>query len=719
MSILSRTAKSSLVTLLVGAALLTTGCSNMITTAGDGNAFSTPGTMTGKLHGGNQPISQATVKLYATGTTGYGSAGTLLATTSTANDGVGSFSFTQQTTGGPYPNSGSSYLCPSSNSLLYIIANGGSTDGSNTNFNTAAAFLIGIGTCSTAGSAVLDINEITSAASIFALEQYINPGAAIGSESVGSPSTVQALVGINNAFAIIPKLVNISTGVAASTFTPPSSVAGITMTGTPESAKLITIANILASCVNNPTSAAANCATLFANATPPAPALTSQPGATFNAAVDTIQAAYYMATNPIDGNVTNLANLFNLQGATPPFQTGLATAPSDWTISVSYTAAGTCTNANAAGFLASPETAAVDKNGNVWMVNGASIGNALVEFGPTGAALNCQFGTIPSGRGITIDTAGNVWTAGSNTTNSVYEYLVAGGTTLNWPTSGVAVGIASDGAGNVFYTPSVAAPIQEYVGASALTATAASVPVGGSIVAGTGYLYLAADPSGRLWAPATSGTVFYDLYPGGATPTNGYSSVDVGTASGATNLSNDYGAAIDSSGNIYGGNTCCANAVSNMLFKVTPGSTAGIATFTNSVKFPGGLVAPRSTAVDGAGNIWAGMAYPTVTAALNQPANVNIFALAEVDKNFNSISYAGPNGASGPATCSSTGTNCPTQGGFQKANLSTVRSVAIDPSGNVWAPSSNGFMVEFIGSAVPVVTPLSTAAATSTLGTKP
>jgi hypothetical protein len=49
-----------------------------------------------------------------------------------------------------------------------------------------------------------------------------------------------------------------------------------------------------------------------------------------------------------------------------------------------------------------------------------------------------------------------------------------------------------------------------------------------------------------------------------------------------------------------------------------------------------------------------------------------------------------------------------------------IVSIAIDGSGDVWAadPSTN-YLVELIGAATPVVTPLSVAAQTNTLGTRP
>jgi hypothetical protein len=76
-------------------AVLATGCGNMATTALSATPDGGAASLVGDVHGGNQRIAFATVKLYSVGLGGYGSSGTLFATTSTANDGYGSFSFTK------------------------------------------------------------------------------------------------------------------------------------------------------------------------------------------------------------------------------------------------------------------------------------------------------------------------------------------------------------------------------------------------------------------------------------------------------------------------------------------------------------------------------------------------------------------------------------------------------------------------------------------------
>jgi hypothetical protein len=53
-------------------------------------------------------------------------------------------------------------------------------------------------------------------------------------------------------------------------------------------------------------------------------------------------------------------------------------------------------------------------------------------------------------------------------------------------------------------------------------------------------------------------------------------------------------------------------------------------------------------------------------------------------------------------------------------HVGSAESVAIDPSGDIWVTNYGGSkIVEVIGAAAPMVTPLSTAANAGTLGTLP
>jgi hypothetical protein len=109
-----------------------------------------------------------------------------------------------------------------------------------------------------------------------------------------------------------------ATGLAVSSTSVPAASSddipqGVSLMATPETSKINLMANILSACINARTSVAPTCSTLFAAAVPPIPSTTSlKPATPFTTATDTLQAVYYMLTNPTDGGTANLATLFGL-----------------------------------------------------------------------------------------------------------------------------------------------------------------------------------------------------------------------------------------------------------------------------------------------------------------------------------------------------------------------------------------------------------------------
>ena len=278
-SIRSRVRRSQtfLLALLASGAVFTAGCANMATTAvgGSGDAV----TLGGRIHGGNQPVSGATVNLWFAGQ-GISSPAVLAATTTSANDGSGSFSFAS-----------GSYTCPANNPYVYVVATGGNTQGSGSFNNTAAVFLAPYGKCSTlTASSFVDMTEVTTVATMAALQQYFvySATAPVLGQTFDTGGSGLAYQSMGLAFNLIPNMVNVATGTAVTSKTINGSATGVGSSGTsvvatPETSKINTIANILASCVNGATSSAPGCTTLFANAAPPASAsTTAQPGATYS-----------------------------------------------------------------------------------------------------------------------------------------------------------------------------------------------------------------------------------------------------------------------------------------------------------------------------------------------------------------------------------------------------------------------------------------------------
>ena len=70
--------------------------------------------LTGNVHGGQQPVSGATIQLYAAGTDGDGSVALPLLSSAVKTDSNGNFTIPD------------AYGCPSASSPVYVVASGGS-----------------------------------------------------------------------------------------------------------------------------------------------------------------------------------------------------------------------------------------------------------------------------------------------------------------------------------------------------------------------------------------------------------------------------------------------------------------------------------------------------------------------------------------------------------------------------------------------------------------
>jgi hypothetical protein len=283
----------------------------------------------GNVHGGQQPVSGATVTLWTVGTTFYGSAATSIATTST--DANGNFQF---------PNT---YTC--SGTYAYLTAAGGNpgvAGGTNSAIKllavvagpTATYPIVENDICGTveSGNPFVVINEVSTVAAIYGLAQFFNPV----TESIGSSATNGP--GLLNAFNNVAYLMNIGAGTVNASYTPygyqypdvntPGTVSNYHVTVTAEQQKIYLIADIISACVNSTGPTSSTCTTLFGAAAPPPNAATTAQGSSFYfpPATDTLMAAYYMAVNPINAttagvpNTVNTTALYTLAPATSPFQ---------------------------------------------------------------------------------------------------------------------------------------------------------------------------------------------------------------------------------------------------------------------------------------------------------------------------------------------------------------------------------------------------------------
>jgi hypothetical protein len=659
--------KRSLLFLLASSALFTAGCSNMLSTALSSNPIAAAKSLGGKVHGGSQPVVGATVTLYYAG---QSAAPTMAATTTT--DATGAFSFTN------------SYSCPGSNPVVYVVAKGGNTlgDGNVTENNSAAAFIGVYGVCNKlTSSSFLELNEVTTVATMLAVQQYYDPAL----EGLSADGTGAAKIAIDATLATIANLANTTTGTAL-TSTAISGVgrlSGITVTATPEASKINLMANILTSCVNNASASAPNCTTLFASAVPPpyAPS-TNHASETFAPATDVLQALDYMLTNPTSSNSSNRANLFALAGgAAAAFEPALAVQPSDWTVAISYSSSGTCANGGA--LISAPNALAIDLNGDVWIGNGQTTKGNVAELSSSGVPTLCNsFGSgATAARGaVFIDSAGqsggagNIWSALSGS-STLTRYDPNTGSSLNFTATGPILAISGDGTDDIYFT--TAGGFYEIPGAFATGATATTPVLVTAAV--TNATSLMPDTNGAGWASSESSAL---------------EQLSGTTLTPYTAMANTQGIAVTDFSNVFVSSVSPGNSISYFI-------NGGASGYLLHNGWPAaaplaGINQPAAIAVDGASNVWAANATANTNPAFasDPTASPTLYGISELSLGAVPLS---------PDTAS---------GAFQKSasylNGSTNSDIIIDQAGNVWiagGAAANNFITEIVGAGVPIYQP--------------
>jgi hypothetical protein len=691
--------KRNVLALLASSIVLSAGCSNMSSTAPVVNSLSTAATLSGKVHGGNQPVVGATVTLWFAGQGLTGSTAVKAATTTT--DSSGSFSFTKDTAGG-HDGTTPNWSCPSGGSpLVYALSQGGNTQNNGVvgQVNSAASFIALFGDCPTiTGANFVYMSEVTTVATMAAVAQFFNPA----DDTLKADSTGQQRLIMLNLPNTVAILADAATGLANTSKTIPAAgggsiAGGVALTATPEAAKINTLANILSSCINGATSAATACGTLFSAAAPPIPNTTNLNGGIFPTATDTLQALYYIFANPSNSNTTNLSTLFGLQPAVgAPYAPALAAAPTDWNIGVSYSSIGAASACGTGNFISSPTDINIDAQDTVWFGNGQTGGN-LSAISAAGAPLFCvNFDAGASATGGTIDANSpsvnvynpNVWFAGPST---MYRYNPVTRATLAFPVGVTPLAITADGAGNVYFTSVAGTTGSLYMlPAGATTATAVS-PVQISNTVGPNPARLMADNTsatpkatpGNIWV--SSGSNFISqVSPTAATGggvLNGFLTTPFAAPSGSS-----YGLTLDAASNVF------ASAVdTNSIFLLTRSGTTWTPATGGGWPFASssaGISGPKGIAVDGRSNTWI--------------PNSGTPSVSE-------ISFFGANPLS-PST------------GFQKSPsyLNANTALAVDQAGNVWVVGTgNNFITEIVGGAVPLYQPYAVGIAVSRFQTVP
>jgi len=497
--------------------------------------------MSGVVHGGQQPISGATIQLYAVNTTTAQGASTALIGSAVLSDANGNFNITN------------TYTCPTG-AQVYIAATGGNPGAG---ANSSIALLAGLGPCSSlTASTFIWINEVTTVATVYALAPFMADVAHVGA----APANVQGLI---RAFQTEQALANTSTGSAPGPLLPANATA--------PTAKILSLADIIAYCVNSVTGST-QCSSLFA--------ATTTTGVT---PTDTVQSLLSIAHNP--GN--NPATIFTQLVPTSPFQPMLSSAPGDWSLQVNFSGGG----------LTYPFGLAVDASGNLWVANAG--GFSVSEFNALGAPVTGASGYSGGGllapQGIAVDLSGNIWVA--NTGASSVVKMSPTGTILSGSGGftnggiGAATGIAIDKSGDAWISNFDTNSLSELdTNGNALNGSPISTGTGSAPVS------VSIDPASEVWVSNSgSGNVakysISGVAAGGSPFTDGW-------------LQGGGQAATTSAGSPWvvgdGDNALSAFAVSGAPLPASP--VAG-----------GGLNSPDAIAVDGADTLWVANGTPAGT----------------------------------------------------------------------------------------------------------
>jgi len=572
------------------------------------------------------------------------------------------------------------------------------------------------------GLSYIYLNEVSTVATAYTFQPFTTT-ANNDAFHIGSSGTTQALLGIANAASTAAQLYNIQGGTQLSSSGDGEGHLANYLTaggnGIVPQATIDSLANILANCVDAvPTAAGAvptQCSSLFKVATQDGTTTGTKP-------VDTATAAMYIARYPAGNSSSGAADatfasdLYSLQTGVVPYVPDLVNPPHDWTLAINYPVSSTVlayrgvTNPD----FGLAESVAVDANGDIWVTGQTQ--TSVVRLSPLGvidpSTAQNFLGYIPGY--VSVDGSNNAWTGNANSSTAIFEAGSNGTFTTNYGTSaeftGAYVNIA-DGAGDDFFFANAASGygMYDYPAKSATTATPnyASLSTSG-FSANNHVAHGAIDHDGNFWLTSEANT-------GGAT--GNYQIAKVNSA-GTLQWIFNTGAqqpeyvAIDNSGNGW-----IPSYEANVVYKI---SSDGVTrTSLTSGSTSAALVYPFGSAVDGNGNVW-------ITNRCGPGNNCGTYTNS---RTLVEINGTGTNGtaskAISPATNFLPQAQYPSNATSFTAIMPDPLNLAIDPSGNIWITNYNNggtsSVTEIIGTAAPVVTPLSAAAAAtpSKLGAKP
>ncbi|HEV2578012.1 MAG TPA: hypothetical protein VGU25_12450 [Acidobacteriaceae bacterium] len=680
------------------------------------------------VHGGNFPVTGAQIYLFAAGQGGYGTSATSLITSgasgvSCSNAAVAGACYVTTDSGGNFTLT-PDYTC-TEGQQVYLVGVGGNPGLTGTVNNTSIVQMAALGTCPASDSLssvvpYVTLNEVTTVAFAYAMSGFATTPYNVSSDAGGETALANALANAGN-------IVNLGNGVARGV------AAGNSNSVLPY-AKINTLANILATCVNtqpNPSTGApsGSCSSLFS-------AATNSSGA---AATDEASAIFNIAHN----QAQNVTSIFNLGGSTGPFSPTLNTAPADWTIPVIYNKviSAPSTNVNGTAIIGGPYNVVFDASGNAWIgdrINGVieinpqgtttTFSNAANGFNMVkGVAVSPQDGTLwitdygknqvdvmrPTGTSLTPVATIVTHLANNGPILTAFASNPAGGNYLAYEATETTTGISAYDAGT-------------YTGSHYTSTTDGNDDYSGINTPG----WISVDNAGDVWIPSNNTNFLGELTVSDKLGTMKYPPFQI---SGVQS----YTTAADGLGNVW---LATNTTTEPTIYYATEGAYQSAGSLGGSYT-GGGINEPYKMVIDGSNTVWIANYGANTVSALNVSGGASkgtwlspngfstgapgITTTGTYSANSTTVTVASFTGISVGGVVTGTGIPSGTTVSSISGSVVTLSQattgagtnapvtfgstscvvIGIDPSGNVWTGNSDESVTELLGLATPAVAP--------------